>query len=214
MVLGLCLPMAGLLPAQGTPAIKALEVKGYGVAGAVLQINGHYYPGLAALARTTHISVAFHQKQVMLTLPVANEAATTGQDAQGFSTVFLTASIRQLEDAMLWKEGITKVIKYNAPPGQWLDNYRGRAAESLQLASVQAATASDAAALQLLKNQFNNLEQWNNNAVTAQQTMNGTETLGVSGMKDDPLFMRISDCSKFLGAMLTSGVFADSPACH
>ena len=66
-----------------------------------------------------------------MALPGANKAATAGQDPQGFSAVFLTASIRQLEDAMLWKEGITKVIKYNAPPGPWLDNYRGRAAESL-----------------------------------------------------------------------------------
>jgi hypothetical protein len=154
------------------------------------------------------------QAQATLTLPAPTNAATAGQDAQGFSTVFLTASIRQLEDAMLWKEGIAKVIKYNAPPGPWLDDYRGRAAESLRLASVQTATPSDAAALQLLKNQFNNLQQWNNNAVTAQQTMNGTETPGSSRLKDDPLFIKISDCNKFLGAMLTSGVFADSPACH
>jgi hypothetical protein len=149
-----------------------------------------------------------------LTLPGANKAVADGQDSQGLSTVFLTASIRQLEDAMLWKEGIAKVIKYNAPPGPWLDNYRGRAEESLQLASAQAATASEAAALQLLKNQFNNLQQWNNNAVTTQQTMNGAEPMGVASLKDDPLFIKITDCGKFLGAMLTSGVFADSPACH
>jgi hypothetical protein len=149
-----------------------------------------------------------------LTLPGANNPATAGQDPQGFSAVFLSASIRQLEDSMLWKEGITQVIKYNAPPGPWLDNYRGRAAESLKLVSAQAATPSEAATLELLKNQFNNLEQWNNTAVTAQQAMRGAEPMGASGLKDDPLFIKISECSKFLGTMLSSGVFADSPACH
>lgn len=115
---------------------------------------------------------------------------------------------------MLWKEGITQVIKYNAPPGQWLDDYRGRAAESLKLVSAQAATPSEAATLELLKNQFNNLQQWNNTAVTAQQAMKEAGTMGASGLKDDPLYIKISECSKFLGTMLSSGVFADNPACH
>jgi hypothetical protein len=38
--------------------------------------------------------------------------------------------------------------------------------------------------------------------------------MGASGLKDDPLFIKISECSKFLGTMLSSGVFADNPACH
>jgi hypothetical protein len=148
-------------------------------------------------------------------LPIAGKAATAGQDTQGFSAAFLTASIRQLEDAMLWKDGITKVVRYNAPAGQWLENYRTRAAESLKLASLQATTAADGDGLRLLTNQFNNLQQWNTNAVAAQQTMAGAETtMSTSGLKDDPLFMKISDCSKYLGAMFTSGVFADNPACH
>ena len=132
-------------------------------------------------------------------------------EEQGFSKGFVSASIRQLEDTMLWQESIVKVVQYNAPPGTWLDNYRVRAAESLQVASAQAATPADAGALQLLRNQFNNLQQWNNSAVTAQQAGNDANA---AGLKNDPLFNRISDCSKFLGAMLTSGSFADHPACH
>jgi hypothetical protein len=140
--------------------------------------------------------------------------APAGREDQGFSKNFLTASIRQLEDTMLWKESIVKVIQYNAPPGPWLDNYRTRAAESLQQASAQAATPSDASALQLLRNQFNNLQQWNNSAVMSPQAGNGMGAASGAGLKNDPLFGRISECGKFLGAMLTSGSFADNPACH
>lgn len=172
LTIGLCLPLAGLLPAQDTSATKSL-----------VTVNG------------------------------AGKETSSGQDTQGFSSAFLTTSIRQLEDAMLWKEGIARVIKYNAPPGPWLDNYGARAAESLRQASAQATTASDTEALELLKNQFNNLQQWNN-AVTAQQAMNGAQTMNASALKNDPLFNRISECSRFLGTMLTSGVFADNPACH
>jgi hypothetical protein len=151
--------------------------------------------------------------KTLVTAPGAGKETAAGQDTQGFSPAFLTTSIRQLEDAMLWRDGIARVIKYNAPPGPWLDNYGARAAESLRQASAQATTASDTAALELLKNQFNNLQQWNN-AVTAQQAINGAQTMNASALKDDPLFNRISECSRFLGTMLTSGVFADNPACH
>src|SRR5580765_4088523 len=68
--------------------------------------------------------------KTLVTAPGAGKETTAGQDTQGFSAAFLTTSIRQLEDAMLWKEGITRVIRYNAPPGPWLDNYGARAAES------------------------------------------------------------------------------------
>ena len=155
-----------------------------------------------------------HLHRTAWVLSVAGKTATATQDTQGFSAAFLTASIRQLEDSMLWKDGITKVVRYNAPAGQWLENYRTRAAESLKLASLQATTAADGEGLRLLTNQFNNLQQWNTNAVAAQQTMNGAATTSASGLKDDPLYAKISDCSKFLGAMLTSGVLADNTACH
>jgi len=135
-------------------------------------------------------------------------------EEQRFSKGFLSASIRQLEDTMLWKDSIVKVIQYNAPPGPWLENYRTRAAESLQQASAQAATAADGGALQLLRNQFNNLEQWNNNAVSSQQATGSTAAVNGAGLKSDPLFSKISECGKFLGTMLTSGSFSDNAACH
>jgi hypothetical protein len=137
--------------------------------------------------------------------------APAGEE-QGFSKGFLSASIRQLEDTMLWKESIVKVVQYNAPPGPWLENYRTRAAESLQLASTLAATAADTGALQLLRNQFNNLQQWNNDVVSAQAA--GSTEAASAALKSDPLFSRISECGKFLTTMLTSGSLADNPACH
>jgi hypothetical protein len=139
--------------------------------------------------------------------------AADNHDAQRFSSAFLTASIRLLEDSMLWKESIVKVVAYDAPAGPWLDNYRNRAAESLQLASMQAATAADAEALKLFANHFNNLEQWNHSAVSAQH-VRAAGTFNAAVLKEDRLFSRISECDKFLGIMLTSGIFADSPACH
>jgi hypothetical protein len=138
--------------------------------------------------------------------------APAGEE-QGFSKGFLSASIRELEDTMLWKESIVKVVQFNAPPGPWLDNYRTRAAESLQQASARAATAADAGALQLLRNQYNNLQQWDNNVVTAQETAGSTGSSESAVLKSD-LFNRISECGKFLGIMLTNGTLADNPACH
>ena len=79
---------------------------------------------------------------------------------------------------------------------------------------MAATTDSDRLALQLLKSEFTNLGQWDGNAQASILSLNAEQNLNPSAAQNDPLLAKISDCSKFLNAMLVAGVFADSPSCH
>jgi hypothetical protein len=111
MIFGLCLPVVGLLLAQTTFPMKTLVLTGHAAAGAVLQINGHYYADLEILAWITHASLSFRENQVTLTMLGAGQVSTDEQDGQRLSTSFISASIQYLEDARLRKEAVTKVVK-------------------------------------------------------------------------------------------------------
>jgi hypothetical protein len=80
--------------------------------------------------------------------------------------------------------------------------------------AVVASTAADQDALQLLRNEFENLSQWASDIVSARQSLNATKSVDPTAMQNDPALAKITQCSSFLSSMLVSGVFADNPSCH
>jgi hypothetical protein len=137
---------------------------------------------------------------------------------QGLSKEFAQAGISQLAEMREWKGAISSALRSGVAGGTWLapllHDHLVRAQESLGKASVAATTDSDRLALQLLKSEFTNLGQWDGNAQASILSLNAEQNLNPSAAQNDPLLAKISDCSKFLNAMLVAGVFADSPSCH
>ena len=114
-----------------------------------------------------------------------------------------------------WRGAIGTTRTYNVPfTGTWPQDYHDRVEADLQRVAVTASTASDQDALQLLRNEFENLSNWVNSVIAERQALNATKTVDPNMMQNDQALAKISSCSNFLSSMLVSGVFADSPSCH
>ncbi len=217
--LGLLLSGAGVLLAQRTPT-RILVLNGKNAGPAVIQFGGHYYAELDAIAQVTNGTVAYQQDRVVLTIPnmAADGAASSGaapQVKEGISREFATAGISAVAEMREWKDIVVTVIGFGVlVDDTWYREYHDRAEEGMKLATVAVSTASDQNALQLLQNEFSNIEQWGGNAVATRRALNATRTLAPDAIQNDPVQIKISACARFLTSMLASGVYANNPNCH
>jgi len=214
----LSLIFVGAAFAQNAPAKKTLVVNGRTAAGAVVQIDGHSYIDVDTFARIMNATVSFEPGRVILTLPAAEAGAKPGRTAPGLSKDFAKAGIFQLAEMREWKAAIASAIRSGVAEGNWLvpwlNDYRVRAEGSLSQTSLAAKTESDQKALQLLKNEFTNLGEWDSNTRATIHSLNAEQAINPAAAQNDPLLAKISECANFLTAMLVSGESADSPSCH
>jgi hypothetical protein len=208
---------AGAL-AQNPPEKKALVVNGRAADGAVVQIDGHSYVDVDAFARIMNAAVSFEPGRVILTLPAADSGAKPEHASPGFSKDFAKAGISLVAEMREWKGAISSVIRAGVAAGTWLapllHDHQVRAEASLNQASLAAKTDSDQKALQLLKNQFTNLGEWDSNTQATIHSLNAEQSVNPPAAQNDPLLTKITECGNFLNAMLVGGEFADSPTCH
>jgi hypothetical protein len=216
--LALFLVVAGLVFAQNAPTKKILVVNGRTVDAVVVQIDGHSYVDVDALARIMNAAVTFEPGRVILKVPAVATAANAGPVAPGLSKDFAKAGISQLAEMREWKAAIASVIRSGVAAGNWLgpllQDHRARAEASLSQTSLAAKTESDQKALQLLKNELTNLGEWDSNTQAAVHSLNAEHSVNPAATQNDPLLAKISECGNFLNAMLVDGEFADSPSCH
>ena len=216
--LALSLMLAGAAFAQNAPQKKTLVVNGRTADGAVVQIDGHFYVDVDTFARIMNAAVSFEPGRVILTVRTAEASAKLGLPEPGLSKDFAKAGISQLAVMWEWKGAIASAIRAGVAGGNWLapwlHDHRVRAEGSLSQTSLAAKTESDQKALQLLKNQLANLGEWDSNTQATIHSLNGEQTVNPAAAQNDPLLAKISECGKFLTAMLVGGEFADSPSCH
>ena len=211
VLLGFVLSIAAVLLAQRAPN-KTLVVNGETTGATIMQINGRSYVDIETLAQITNGTVTVEPNRIVLTIPAG---AAPPPAPEGLSKDFASAAIAELAEMREWRGAIGTILTFGAPVvGTWPEDYRNRADADLMQAAVAASTASDQGALELLRNEFANLAQWASDVVTTRQTLNATKTVNPDIMQNDQALAKISDCSRFLGAMLVSGVFADNPSCH
>jgi hypothetical protein len=67
--------------------------------------------------------------------------------------------------------------------------------------------------LQLLKNEFTNLGEWDNNTQATIHSLNAEQTINSAGAQNDPLLAKISECGNFLDAAGGRRV-RRQPSCH
>jgi hypothetical protein len=216
--LAMSLMLAGAASGQNAPEKKTLVVNGHTAAGAVVQIDGHSYMDVETFARIMNSKVSFEPGRVILTVPVAEAGAKPERTAPGLSKDFARAGISQLAEMREWKAAIASAIRSGVAGGNWLgpwlNDYRVRAEGSLSQTSLGAKTESDQKALQLLKNEFTYLGEWDSNTQASIHSLNAEQTINPAAAQNDPLLAKISECGNFLTAMLVGGEFTDGPSCH
>jgi hypothetical protein len=210
--------LGSVLWAQRAPD-KILVVNGKTIDSPLIQIAGHSYVAVETLAQITNGVIAVQPDRIVLTIPVAASSAPppppSPPSPEGLSKEFAREAIAVLAEMREWRGAIGTTRSYNVPfTGTWPQDYHDHAEASLQHVSVAASTASDRDALQLLRNEFDNLSNWTGIVIAERQALNATKTVDPNMMQNDQALAKISSCSSFLSGMLVSGAFADSPTCH
>ena len=196
---------------------RTLIVNGQPGQVAVVQMNGHSYVDLEALARVANGSLSFNGNQITLTLPGATSTPAADPSASstvdtGLSKGFLKAGIEAMSMAREWHSALANAIQNGFPiAAEWLAGYRNQAGTALRLASVAASTDSDQNAYQLLSKEFENMKTLSNNYVAARQSLN---YIAPNALANDPLNQKIIDCGHSLAAMAANGQFVDDGSCQ
>jgi hypothetical protein len=236
VTLGLIMLVAGILFAQSNPdqatPDRVLIVNGKAAGAPVVQINGHSYIELESLAQLLNATVTFETNRVVLTT-----STQTGSDASaaepppispaepaepppppappGISRAFASAAIAALSEMREWRGATTAVISYGIPvTGTWPQDYHDQAESVLRQAMIAASTDADINALQLLENDFSNMETWADNVVATRQALNAAPSVDPNALQNDTVLAKISACGSFLGSMIVTGTFSDDASCH
>jgi len=212
LVVGLSLPILALaLAAQQN---RTLVVTGHPGELGVVEMGGHSYVEVEALARLAKGSLSFSGNQIILTLPgtVAPVPAITQSSPSGFSKDFIKAGIEEMSVIREWRVTLKNAIQRGYPVTEdWIDAYRARAEQSLRFVSLAATTESDKSTVPLLTNEFNNMKSLSGRFVEANKSRT---YVSPESLDNDPLDQKILNCARGLAAMAASGQFTDDGSCH
>jgi hypothetical protein len=193
---------------QSARHTRTLIVNGQSGEAPVVEAGGHTYVDLEALARIANGSLAFHDDQIVLTIP-ASSAPPSADSA--FSKAFMRAAIEELSVIREWRNSLKNAIERSYPINDdWLSLYRDQAADALRRASVEATTDADRSALQLFTNEFNNMD------ALADKYLENSEAVEYTppdALKDDPMHQKVLTCARSLAAMISNGKFVDDGSC-
>jgi hypothetical protein len=217
MILVGILIVPALALSQGAQQSRTLTVNGQPGQVAVVQMNGHSYVDLEALARVANGSLSFSGDQITLTLPSASSTAAADPSASptadaGLSKGFLKAGIEAMSMVREWHSALANAIQNGFPiAADWLAGYRNQAATALRVASVATSTDSDQNAHQLLGNEFNNMKALSNQYVAKRQSL---AYIAPNALANDPLNQKIVNSGHSLAAMAANGQFMDDGSCQ
>ena len=201
--------------AQSGQQTNSLVVRGYEGQAPVVTVEGRHFVDVEALAQITSGSVGFHNGRLELTLPAATGNAADPPSGQGFSRPFMTGAIETIASLREWGSTLVVAIQNGYPVGNAMNAYRGRAMDRLRIASASVSTDADRRGLELLQNEFNNVQAWSYKLVNAQRTMSaGDVSTSEEVLRNDEMYQKIVQCGQFLGPMLARGEFQDDPSCH
>ena len=217
------LVMSGIALSQATNQNQTLIINGQSTQVSVIQVNGHSYVALEALANAVNGSLSSSGNQIALTVnigaapsaPAASSAppapAPTPPPNPGFSRGFLNAGIEQMATVREWHAALASAIQNGYPlTADMLAPYRAQATTNLRLASVAVSTDSDRSAFQLLNNVFQNMGRLADKYVAARANM---DFISPNALQNDSLNQRLVACGHSLASMAASGQFVDDGSC-
>jgi hypothetical protein len=211
--------------AQNSDSHQTLIVNGQPSAVPVVQMNGHSYVNLDALARAVGGAISYAGGQTSLTLPGANSAASAipspatpptassnPAPASGLSKGFLNAGIEEAATLREWHAALGSAIRNGYPiTADMLAGYRNQSQTNLRLASAAATTDADRNTYQLLSVVFQNMSRLSDRYVNKRANM---EYISPDSLDNDSLDQRIVACGHSLSAIAASGQFYDDGTCH
>ena len=221
VMFGAVLLMVAMAMARSQREREALSVQGYQGQASVIRYQGCVFVDAQALAQITNGSLSFEKDRIILTLP-GPDGSSSSADAHrsGFSRSFMKAAIEAMASIREWG-GTLQAIVLNGYPvgnttaGNTIMAFEGRAADSVALASVAASTDSDYRGLELLKNEFNNVQAWADGYAKARSSLSAADlSMSENQLKNDSGAQKIIHCGQFLAQMFASGNFQDDAACH
>ena len=221
VMFGAVLLMVVMAMAQSQREIEALSVQGYQGQASVIRYHGRVFVDAQALAQITNGSLSFEKNRIILTLPGPDGSSSSDEaHTSGFSHPFMRAAIEAMASIREWG-GTLQAIVLNGYPvgnttaGNTIMAFQGRAADSVALASAAASTDSDYRGLELLKNEFNNVQDWADGYVKARISLSAAElSMSESQFNNDYDAQKIIHCGQFLARMFASGNFQDDAVCH
>ena len=204
VIAGTMLMSAVMALAQTQVQRETLTVQGYQGQAAVIRNHGRVFVDVLDLARITNGSLSFEEDRIILAL-VPSDASGPARDPAtkpGFSPAFMKAAIEAMASIREWG-GMLQVIVQNGYPvgkamaGNTIRAYQGRAADSVALASAAASTDDDHRGLELLRNEFNNLQAWAESFVDARNSLRAADlSTSENPLKDDQDAQKIIHCGQ------------------
>ncbi len=226
----LVLPIAGAAQAPqaaqqaGTPVIAdqpapygTLTIAGQPDQVPLVQINGKTYVDIESLARATHGSIQFQGNRTILALPSSTEPAASSEQSNNnkppqLSEDFLRAEIEALTAIREWRVAIVTAVQNNNPVMEnWVGGLRRSADSKLMLATAAAATVPDRNAVELLRNEYANMEQMSNQFLALHASSSYTPP---DSFDNNPLDEKVLNCERSLISMAATKQFVDEPSCH
>lgn len=212
--------MVAIAMGQSQREKEVLSVQGYQGQASVVRYQGRVFVDAQALAQITNGSLSFEKNRVILTLPGPDGASSGDAHKLGFSRPFTRAAIEAMASIREWGGTLQAIVENGYPvgnttAGNTIMAFEGRASDSVALASSAASTDSDYRGLDLLKNEFNNVQTWAGGYVKARISLSAAElSMSESQLNNDTDAQKVIHCGQFLAQMFASGSFEDNVACH
>ena len=222
VIVGAMLMSVVMALAQTQVPRETFSLEGYQGQATVIRNHGHVFVDVQDLARITKGSLSFEDDRIILNLAPgdASEQARDTAPMSGFSPAFRRAAIEAMASIREWG-GMLQVIVENGYPvgkamaGNTIRAYQGRAADSVALASAAASTEDDHRGLELLRNEFNNVQAWADSFLDARNSLSAADlSTSEHPLRDDEDAQKIIHCGQFLAQMFAGGAFEDDATCH
>ena len=210
LMLGAVVMMLMVATAQTQRQSEALSIQGYPGQANVIRSQGRVFVDVQELARIANASLSFDKDRIVLTLPLrdASQSADGDPGSAGFSRAFMRAAIEAMASMREWGGMLLVTIKNGYPvgntmAGNTINAYQARAADTVALASAAASTDSDSRGLELLRNEFKDLQGWSDGFVNARNSLSAADlTTSESRLKDDQDAQKIMSCGQFLAEVI------------
>jgi hypothetical protein len=205
--------LALVAAAQTARQLRTLTTRGYAREAPVVHSENRVLVDVEDLARITDGSLSFEGDHVVLTL-------AADKDPNRFSHAFTKAGIEAMASIREWGGTLMITVQNGYPVGNTMSGntimaYQGRAGDSVALASAEATTEADRRGLELLQNEFRNVQAWSDAFIKARASLNAaTLTTSSTPLQENPEVHKMMECGQFLTQMFASGHFEDDSICH
>ncbi len=211
-----------LVTAQVEVQFRTLVVNGYSGKVSVLQMDDKTYIDLNRLLQIANGSIDYQRNRIVVTLPGASVSAPAatgempGPNDTALTREFMKAGIEGISLMREWASNLANAIQNGYPISEnWVSDLRARAQNQVAMASAAASSDADRNVDQLIKHEFEAVQEWSNKLLEARKSLDAAKyAIAPSALRNDSLSQKIVTCGRFLGQMLASGSFEDDPSCH